>query len=380
MNKEAFSDRVKGRLLALAVAFISTSIQSGYSAAAAPGSPENSVGRITLSGGKFMIGSKRIWINGANTPWHHWNGLGGNFDPQWWDGHFKQLHDSGINATRIWISCSGDLGIEIDEDGRVLGATPAYWADLGRLLESAQAHQVYVLATLLSFDHFNLKQRKSMRWRKWISTDEGIDSYVKNFLHPLLERYGHVPSLWAIDLMNEPEWVFENAEDGKIPWERLQSYFARAASEIHSESNALVTIGMAMPKYNSDVARQARGNKISDAALQTAFNDPGARLDFYCTHYYDWCEALWGNALYLSPKAYGLPVDRPSVIEEFPASGTKGHTVTGDYESAFQNGWEGAMGWTSNSVDSNGGIAELGVATLAFKQRHADLVFPGPGR
>jgi hypothetical protein len=79
---------------------------------------------------------------------------GGDFDPSWWDAHFQLLHDRGINATRIWISCSGDVGIEIDENGHVSGATPAYWSDLGRLLDIAQKHEVYVLATLMSFDHF----------------------------------------------------------------------------------------------------------------------------------------------------------------------------------------------------------------------------------
>ena len=370
----------KGMLRRLATALIAISIPAGYSAAATPASPDKPIGRIAISGGKFTIGSDRIWINGANTPWHHWNELGGDFDPDWWNAHFQLLHSRGINATRIWISCSGDIGIEIDENGHVSGATPAYWADLGRLLDLARMHEVYVLATLMSFDHFNSKHHNFKKWRRWISTDEGIDSYIKNYLHPLLERYGRAPRLWAIDLMNEPEWVFENAEDGKIPWERLQSYFARAASEIHHESQALVTIGMAMPKYNSDVANSAQGNKVSDASLRTVFDSPGARLDFYSTHYYDWCEPLWGNALYLSPQAYGLPTDKPSIVGEFPAHGTKGHTVTGDYESAFQNGWEGAMGWTSNSVDSNGGISELGGATLAFKQGHAELVFPGGGR
>jgi hypothetical protein len=361
----------------LATALITISILSAYAFAATSAGPDKANGRITISSGKFMVGRDQIWMNGANTPWHHWNDLGGDFDPSWWGAHLQLLHDRGINATRIWISCSGDVGIEIDENGHVSGATPAYWADLGRLLDIAQEHEVYVLATLMSFDHFNAKHNNSKKWRKWISTDEGIDSYIKNYLHPLLGRYGHAPRVWAIDLMNEPEWVFEDAEDGKISWERLQSYFARAASEIHRESEALVTIGMAMPKYSSDVAKSAQGNKVSDASLRAAFNDPGARLDFNSTHYYDWCGPLWGNALYLSPKAYGLPTDKPSIVGEFPARGTKGHTVTADYESAFQNGWEGAMGWTSNSVDSNGGISELGEATLAFKQRHADLVYPG---
>lgn len=360
-----------------AIALIATALLAGNAVAASPDGPDRPGERITVSGGRFMVGGSRIWINGANTPWHHWNDLGGNFDPDWWGAHFQLLHSRGINATRIWISCSGDLGIDIDESGHVSGATPAYWADLGRLLDIAHRSQVYVLATLMSFDHFKDGNQNSKKWRKWIGTDEGIDSYIKNFLHPLLERCGPAPRLWAIDLMNEPDWVFESAEDGKIPWARLQSYFARAASEIHRESGVLVTIGMAMPKYNSDVASSARGNQVADASLRAAFDDPGARLDFYSTHYYDWCGPIWGNALYLSPKAYGLSADRPSIVGECPAHGTKGHTVTVDYESAFQNGWEGVMGWTSNSVDDNGGISELGEATLAFKQRHADLVYPG---
>ena len=363
-------------LFRVATALIAISIPHGRSFAGPSASPNKPIERITISNGKFVAGSGRIWMNGANTPWHHWNDLGGDFDPSWWDAHFQLLHDRGINATRIWISCSGDVGIEIDENGHVSGATPAYWADLGRLIDVAQKHEVYVLATLMSFDSFNSKNRNFRRWRKWISADDEIDSYIKNLLHPLLERYGHTARLWAIDLMNEPEWVFENAEDGKIPWQRLQSYFARAASEIHSESEVLVTIGMAMPKYNSDVARSAQGNKVGDASLRAVFNDPGARLDFYSTHYYDWCGPVWGSALYLSPQAYGMPVDKPSIIGEFPAHGTKGHTVTADYESAFQNGWEGAMGWTSNSVDDNGGISELGEATWTFEKRHADLVHP----
>lgn len=363
-----------------AIALIAASMLRGFSGAATSASPDKQNERIMISGGKFVVGSGQIWINGANTPWHNWNDLGGDFDPAWWDAHFQMLHDSGINATRIWISCSGDVGVKIDENGHVSGATDAYWEDLGRLLGLAQKHDVYVLATLMSYDNFNSMHQHFKEWRKWIDSDDNIDSYIRNFLHPLLERFGHSSRLWAIDLMNEPDWVFENAEDGNIPWPRLRSYFARAASEIHRESEVLVTVGMAMPKYNSDGARSVKGNEVSDASLRAVFNDPGARLDFYSTHYYDWCAPIWGNALYLSPTAYGLPADKPSVIEEFPARGTKGHTVKDDYESAFRSGWQGAMGWTSNSVDDNGGITELGEATLAFKRLHADLVCPPAGK
>jgi len=66
--------------------------------------------RITVSGTQFMAATNRLWINGVNTPWHRWNDFGGQFDPDWWDQHLQQLHQSGINATRVWISCNGEMG------------------------------------------------------------------------------------------------------------------------------------------------------------------------------------------------------------------------------------------------------------------------------
>jgi hypothetical protein len=332
--------------------------------------------RIVIANGQFMAGHQRIWINGANTPWHSWNDFGGDFDYAWWDSEFQSLHDHGINATRVWVSCNGEVGLLIDESGHVSGATPAHWANLDSLFEIARKHGVYVQATLLSFDHMKDGHPGYRKWRRWLRSDDNVDSYVKNYVVPFVRRYGGSPWLYSIDLMNEPDWVFENWEGGRIPWERLQGYFARAAAAIHANSRVLVTVGMAMPKYASDTAWGARGNKVSDAALQAVFRVPGARLDFYTMHYYDWCGKNWGVAPYLSPRAYKMPTDKLCVLGETPAKGTEGHTTAQDYEGAFENGWQGEMGWTSDGVDEMGGMEVLGPATVAFWNRHPGLVFP----
>ncbi len=335
-------------------------------------------GRIAVANGQFMVGDRRIWINGANTPWNHWNDFGGQFDVSWWNTQFQALHDCGANAARVWVTCNGEVGILLGEDGRVSGATPAHWADLDRLFQIAAQHRVYVMATLMSFDHFKNSHPHAERWRNWIAHDENIESYVEHYLLPFLGRYGKSPWLWSIDLMNEPDWVFENADNGRVPWERLQSYFARASRTIHHRSLVLVTVGMAMLKYNSDTGANCLGNKVSDRALRALVDDPGARLDFYATHYYDWNGEIWGNAVYRSPGTYQLPTDKPNVLGEMPARGTAGHTAAEDYENAFRNGWQGAMGWTSSGVDEMGSLAQLGPATRAFRDRHAALVDAGP--
>lgn len=332
--------------------------------------------RIAILNGEFMAGRQRIWINGANTPWHNWDDFGGRFDRAWWDSHFKSLHDSGINATRVWMTCDGEVGMVIDGSGHVSGATRAHWDDLDSLFEIARRHQVYILATLMSFDNLKDNHPTYRSWRRWLNSDRNIDSYVDNYLTPFVARYRDTPWLWAIDLMNEPDWVFENREEGRFPWGRLQNYFARAARAIHGNSAILVTVGMAMPKYNSDTAEGARGNKVGDLALQARVRNPGATLDFYSTHYYDWCGENWGRAPAMSPAAYGLPSDKPAILGELPAKGTKDHTTEQDYENAFRNGWQGAMAWTSDGVDVMGGMAEMGPATRAVSGRHPDIVFP----
>jgi hypothetical protein len=332
--------------------------------------------RITIAGTEFRAGAARIWINGANTPWHVWNEFGGDFDPVWWDKHFQELHENGINAARVWISCNGEVGIHIEANGRVSGCTPAFWRDLDRFFQIARKRQVYIMATLLSFDHFADTHTNHLRWRNMITDSNNIDSLVTHYVIPFVDRYKDNPWLWSIDLCNEPDWIHENAKCGKIAWDPIQTCFARAAAAIHGRSKILVTVGFSMaPKYNSS----ARGiNLVSDSALRArADGDAGARLDFYSPHHYDWMDSAHGNPFYVSPSAYGLEEGKPVVIGECPAKGTSGHTLAEDYESACRKGWQGALGWTSNGVDANGGLSQLGPATRAFRDNHPGLVFPG---
>lgn len=332
--------------------------------------------RITVSGTQFLAGGKRIWINGANTPWHSWNDFGGSFDYNWWDNHFKQLHDNGINATRVWITCNGEVGINISDSGQISGATQAHWNNLDSLFQIAQSRQVYIMATLMSFDHFSDSHTNYPKWRSWLTNSSNIDSYVSNYLIPFLNRYKNNPWLWSVDLMNEPDWVYENSNCGNISWDWLQTYFAKASRAVHENSSVLVTVGIGMIKYNSATCPGAQGDKVSDSALQAKVNDPDARLDFYSPHYYPWQDPYFGIPFYKTPGNYGLETGKPAVVGECPAVGSTGHTITQDYENAYQNGWQGVMPWTSNGVDSNGSLTDMGPATRAFRDNHYELVFP----
>lgn len=325
--------------------------------------------RIRVSGSAFTVCGRPIFMNGANTPWHSWDDFGGGYDATWWNDHFSDLHQVGVNSSRVWITCSGSVGIDIDADGAVLGATPDHWEHLDSFFSMAEAQEIYVMATLMSFDHF--EDGASARWRAWIASDESIDSYVENYLIPFLERYGENPYLWSIDLMNEPDWVYEREN---VSFDRLNAYFARAARAIHDRSEVLVTIGMGGPKYSAGCVGCER--KIADARLREAVDDPSVYLDFYSPHYYDWIGNQWGNTMYMSPGSSNFPMDRPLLFGEHPARGTLGHALVEDLEAAFSHGWRGTMPWTSNGVDRNGGFTEVSAAAGAFRDARPWLVFP----
>ena len=84
--------------------------------------------RITIVNNEFTVSGKRIWINGANTPWNKWNDFGGGYNDAWWDNHFAELRKAGINAVRVWINCNNDNGaITINNNGMVSGVSSKHF-------------------------------------------------------------------------------------------------------------------------------------------------------------------------------------------------------------------------------------------------------------
>jgi len=342
------------------------------------GLKQNDENRIAVKNKEFIVNGKRIWINGANTPWDKWNDFGGAYNDTWWDAHFAKLHEAGINAVRVWINCNNDQGaVIISDSGMVSGVSQKHWTDLDKFFKTAEKNKIFIMVTLLSFDHFknNGSHPAALKWRTMLQNNGACASFVNNYTIPFVKRYKDNPWLWSIDICNEPDWIFEDDECGKILWERIPYFLALNAAAIHENSGILVTVGMAFPKYNADGARY-QGNKVSDAFLQKLYPNKNAYLDFWSPHYYDWVEEYYGVPFNVKPGGWGLDSSKPALIGECSAKGSGGKTIIPNFESAFINGWQGVMPWTSNGVDDNGDINDLSPGTRYMLANHGALVFP----
>lgn len=318
--------------------------------------------KVTIDGTKFKVGGKELWFNGTNTPWDKWNDFGGGFSFEFWNDHFQKLHESGVNAARIWIVCNGDVGMEISPDGTFTGATDKHWEDLDELFALAEYYQIYIMATVQSFDNFKDTNNNYQAWRTLIQDDEKTDQFVNNYLVPLVQRYDACDYLWSIDLCNEPDWIVENDECGMLKWDSLEKYYAKACAAIHANSDVQVTVGMGMIKYNSD--NQVK-NVISDENLKNAVSgfdgyDPElAYVDFYSTHWYSWMIPNWGVIYENTPVDFGLDGTKPAVIGEMPAKDNTdriNYSVTDAYEKAYKNGYAGVFAWKSSGSDDGCGL------------------------
>lgn len=301
--------------------------------------------KVTVDGTKFLADGKELWINGVNTPWQNWNDFTGNFNEEFWDQTFKQLSEDNVNCTRIWVNCNGEGVVRLKSTGEVKNINEKHWTDLDKLFSIAEKYEVYVMPTLLSFDHC-----KSEKWQTLVSSKTAVDSYAEQYVAEFAKRYGDNEYLFGIDIMNEPDWVHENEECGQMEWDGLTYLFAKCAQTIHENSSALVTVGMAMIKYNSE---NYEGNIISDENLKASTGSDSSFVDFYSTHYYEWQMPYYGEPFEVSPTEFGLDGTKPSIVGENSNDDADeiGMTLTEKYKSMHDKGWNGLMVWMEYRED-----------------------------
>jgi hypothetical protein len=350
------------------------------------------------------------FFHGCNYPWST-DGrtifYGMDFGANVWGSHvgvstrraqvardFARMAALGITVARWFVFTDGRSAIVYDDRGVPTGVDEQLFADADAALEIAGAAGIRLTLVLLDhrwmFDDVpdvladpatgELLQTRLPKGRAHVlRTARGRDALFANVIVPFVTRYGPAgaradlaPHLFAVEFMNEPDFVVEEWEAHLSSQVRSPLEFAALAelveavsALVHATTNALST--------------------MSCARLDNlwAWDSPELNLDFVQVHSYPDVRFPQRDRDIFGVSAASLGMNRPLVLGEFPGNGPQRHppgasppewTLADYLEFALTEGYAGAWPWSFSGTDDYGSFPEEPL--LAFARRHPHLVNP----
>ena len=242
---------------------------------------------------KFILGCNLPWLDGRmgwDIAFHEEWGYG--FDQARVEAIFADLQEMGFVAVRWWLFADCRAGLQFDADGKVTAVQPEVFDHLDIILNELcpkYGLKLYLclLSSLVNTEHFGI-----------ITHPEKRRSYIEHAIKPLAKRYQNNASLFAIDLMNEPEadmrgrygnWIPKGTDEATI-----RTFLRECADAIHIVApNMRVSVGSGW--HTSENLQRGMYHKLG--------------LDFYDFHIYNDS----GNL----PPLERLGLDAPCIIGEF---------------------------------------------------------------
>ncbi len=202
-------------------------------------------------------------------------------------------------------------------------------------------------------------------------------SYINNALIPMVKRFANTCNLFAWEIINEPEWSISGPGTTVqlVSAKEMIRFCGMIAEAIHANSSKMVTVGSACLKWNSTRIGPAEVHYWNDSSFAAAYNKPGAKLDFYQIHYYDWMyNPDWGYDPFQETKTPSYwKLDKPTLIGENPGVAGK-YTLKQMIENAYTNGYAGIMPWSYDSVDQYGSWNGCKNDLKEFHDKHASII------
>lgn len=237
--------------------------------------------------------SSASFILGVNVPWHFYGWdfddhylWGTAFDASFWNTTFASLRRAGGDTARIFIFCDGRASPQFHPETReVQPLSATFFKRLDTVVAQAKANDVRLMLVLWNHDAL---QDHAVCCGRYAGMHLDLflqpTAYFERVLKPLVQHYRNESTVWAWDLMNEPE--FAMTETGKgyttqlVPFDAMMRFMIESTRIIHTLSpGALVSVGAAHPDTM---------HLWTDDSLRYYGSGPDGLLDMIQVHVYPW--------------------------------------------------------------------------------------------
>lgn len=309
-----------------------------------------------MASADFTLGVNLPWLDyggdfGANA-WHPSGGLSAGANRERLQRSLERMVDHGLTVARWFLLCDGRSGIRFAPDGTPAGLDDFALKDIDIAVRAAADAGVQLLFVLLDFHWCKAAEVVSGVQlggrRAVLAHEDKRAALLERVITPVFEQYGQERTIYAWDLVNEPEWVtfglatFDPRQ--AVRQATMRGYVGDCARLAHRCVQQPVTVGLASARW-LDFARDLD-------------------LDFYQVHWYDKLEA--GAPLGTRVPAYVM--DRPVMLGEFPTRGS-GRSAGNILATAREAGYSGALLWSMLATDDVTGFDDALPHVMAFNGR-----------
>jgi len=257
---------------------------------------------------------------------------------------FQNTHDAGGRVVRWWFHTNGTVTPGYNPDGTVKLIQQSHIDGVKAILATANSVGVAVNISLWSFDMAQDSAARVAANNKNLLTEDSIrQSYIDNYLTPLVTALKGTPGLYSYEIFNEPEGMSTTgwATQWKVDISYIQKAVNQWAAAIHAaDPTVLVSNGSQTMDYRT---------KYTDGALTAAGGESTGTLDFYQVHFYQ--SNGQGNNVFANDRSHWGLSDKPLVIGEFSIDGTSPVSGNQSYTYLYEHGYDGAWAWAYTAND-----------------------------
>jgi hypothetical protein len=327
-----------------------TGVAGGQAGAPGTGGKAGSGGAPGAGGS----GSKAIcsFASGLNIAWVNFANDVPNPNIAAFNTIFTNTYAAGGRVIRWWFHTNGTKTPGYASDGTVLPIQQSHKDGVKAILDAAASKGVQIVISLWSFDMLQDNAGTAHTNNSRLLEEDKIrQSYIDNYLTPLVTFTKGHPGLYAYEIFNEPEgmspsgWATYRTTQAAI--QKCVNWFIDAIRA--ADPDVFVTTSAQTFDYCSN-GISGKSNWYSDSALRSVGGRQNGVLDFYQVHYYTSNGA--SNSAFTNAASHWGLTDKKLVMGEFYARDTDGTARADLYTKLYSSGYHGAWGWQYNDGDT----------------------------